>query len=341
MARKKKRSKGKKGGFKYKSRSKESWEKRAEQSGYSRRSMFKEGVTIFRPKDGDNLIRIFPPTFEDAEHYGLEIFVHYGIGPDRDSFLCPNKMLNQPCPVCEERSRAMNDDDKEYADKLNPKKRVLTYVLDRDEEEKGNQLWSMPWTLDADITTLAVDKRTGEVLDVDDPEDGYDVEFMKRGKGRNTEYAGVAIARRKSELGDEDALEAVVEMPLDETLVYFEYDDIAQVFGGSAPDREEEEEDDEDDDDEIPRRKKKKKKKAKKEKRKPNWGQVHEMDIDELEELIEEHDLDIEVDIDEDDDDELEDLRGEICEELDIEKPKKRKAKKKEKDKIRKRGRRR
>lgn len=346
---KKRRSRGKgKGGFKYKRRGKEQWESRAEQSGYSRRSMFVDGIKLFRPHEDDNLIRILPPTFDDAEHYGYEIFVHYGIGPDGDSFLCHNVMNGDPCPVCEERTRAQKDNDKEYADKLAAKKRVLTYIVDRDEEEDGLLLWSMPWTLDADVTTLAVDKRTGEVLDVDDPENGYDVEFRKTGKGRNTKYSGVAIARKSSELDNRSALKDAVERPLPECLKYYEYEEIEKIFnaGGGYDDEEEEEEEEENGKGKRDKkyekdRPKKKTKKKKGKKKGPEWKDVQDMDIDELEELVEEQELDVDCGDPDDgvDDDELQDIRDEVCDELELKKPKKRKAKKSEKEKIRKRGR--
>ena len=336
-----------KGGFKYRQRSKEKWESRAEQSGYSRRSMFVEGINLFRPNDGDNLIRILPPTFDDAEHYGYEIFVHYNVGPDGDSFLCHNIMNQDPCPICEERTRALKDNDKEYADKLVGKKRVLTYIVDRDQEDEGLQLWSMPWTLDADFTSLAIDKRTGEILDIDDPDNGYDVEFSKSGRGRNTKYGSVAIARKSSDLNDPDALEGAIELPLNECLKFYDYDDILKIFNAGGGYDEEEEEEEEDgkrkgrkyEDEDKPRKKKKRKKEAEKED--VDWKDVQDMDLEELEELVEEEELDVDCDIDEEEDDEIQDLRDEVCTEMGLKKPKKRKAKKSEKEKIRKRGRRR
>ena len=335
-----KKRKGKRG-FSYHRRSREDWEKRSEQSGFNRRSMFADSVNVFRPKEDDNLIRILPPTFEDADHYGFEIFVHYSIGPDKDSILCRNKMLGEACPVCEERSRALSDNDKEYADKLSPKKRVCVYLLDRDDEDTGLQLWSMPWTLDADVTTLAIDKRSGEVLDIDDPEDGYDIEFTKTGKGMNTKYVGVAIARKSTELDNDQVLEDAVETPLTETLIYLEYDEIDKLFNGGAGMRDD---DDDDDDDRRRSRKtsdKKKKSKKKKEPDTPTWEQVQEMDLDELEDVIDEQGLDVDSDIDDDDEDEIDELRDEVCGELDLRKPKKRKAKRSEKEKIRQRKRKR
>jgi len=354
------KGKKKKGGFKYKKRSAEDWKKRSEQSGYNRRSFVKEEVTLFRPKDGDNLIRILPPTWEDADHYGHELWVHYAIGADGDTFLDRNKMLGEPDPIEEERMQALNDNDKEYADKLSSKKRVAIYLVDRDEEDKGIQMWSMPWSMDADITTLAVDKRTGEVLDIDDPEDGYDVEFTKTGKGIKTQYGAVAIARKSSSLDNDEAMEDAIELPIPEALVYYEYEEIQKAFnaGGTAYDDDDEDEDEDDDEGERKSRSKNKGRNKKGSARKRSkeaeeeeeeeeedvavvtWEGVQEMDADELFDCIDENNLDVEDDIDEEDEDELDELKQDVCKELGLKKPKKRKAKKSEKDKVRRRRRR-
>lgn len=342
-----------KSGFKYERRSAKKWQERAEQSGYSRRSMFVDEVKLFRPKDGDNLVRILPPTFDEAEHYGFEVFVHYGIGPDNDAFLDLNKMQSSADPIVEERARALKDNDKDYADKLTSRKRVMVYIIDRDDEAAGLQLWSCPWTLDADITTLAVDKRTGEVLDIDDPEDGYDVEFTKKGTGRNTQYVGVAIARKPSPLENDAALEEAVERPLPDCLKYYEYEEIQKIFdaGGAAYDDEDDDDEDEDDDEEEKPSRSKKKDKGRRKKYDDDddeeeeadavtWDDVMAMDFEELSDLIEDEELEVEADgVDEDDEEETDELRKEVVHELGLKKPKKRKASSKERKKLRKRGR--
>jgi hypothetical protein len=166
------------------------------------------------------------------------------VGADRQSFLDLDKMKGEPDPITEEYQRAKKEGDDKYAKELDSKRRCGVFIIDRDHEKEGPQFWAMPWTIDADVNKLSVDKRTGEALNIDDPKDGYDLEFEKTGKGMNTKYEGVAIARRSSDLGDDRWLDYVVDNPIPDILVYYDYDHIAKAFGGGAAHRERDRDDD-------------------------------------------------------------------------------------------------
>ena len=226
---------GRSGGvYEYRQRDSSLAKKRSEQGGKDFDKMFSEDVTVFSVNDGPNEIRFLPPTWDEPEHYGLDIYVHYRVGPDQQTYLCLHKMKGEACPICEERAQALKDGDEDYAKELEPKKRVLTYIIDRDDEKKGIQAWAMPWTLDRDIIKVTTDKRTNEVLSIDDPENGFDVQFEKEGTKDRTKYLAPSIARRESSLGNDKALDFVVEHPLPSILVYFDYDHIADQFGGGG-----------------------------------------------------------------------------------------------------------
>jgi hypothetical protein len=237
--------------FKYTKRTKDQTKKRATQSGGTFDTLLKSNINTFSVKEGDRAIRILPPSWEDAEHYGYDIYVHYDVGPDSQSYLCAAKMKDKPCPICEERKAAEKDKDAdpEYITALKPTKRVLTWVIDRDSEEDGPLVWSMPWTVDRDIAALSIHKKSGEVLCVDDPDEGYDIEFRRDGTGRKTKYSAMQIQRSDSPLSaDEDEandwLDFISENPLPDLLNFFEYEYIQNVFAGkkSKSDDEEEEE---------------------------------------------------------------------------------------------------
>ncbi len=259
--------------FRYQPREKDAVKKRANQSGGLFDSIFKSRFATFTPKEGDYRLRVLPPTWEDAQHFGLDIYVHYGIGSDNQSYLCLDKMRGEKCPICEQRKVAERSGDPEYARSLVPTKRVLVWVVDRADEESGPQLWSMAWTIDRDLANLSIDKASGELLLIDDPEDGYDIEFVRTGKGLKTKYSGTAVARRSSPLADDpkqsDAwLAFVAENPLTEVLQYFDADHIASIAEGKGAAKDEENEDEaptrsksraqdeEEDEDEPPRRSK-------------------------------------------------------------------------------------
>lgn len=220
--------------FTYQERNKESVQKRASMGNTDFDKIVSSIVKMWAPGDGANIVRILPPTWADAKHFGVDIHVHYGIGPDRQSYLCLQKMRGEPCPICEERAIAVKDGDEEYAKELDARRRVLVYIIDRDAEKEGLQVWAMPQSIDQDLAKVSVDKRTGAVLPIDHPNDGFDVEFDKEGKGKNTKYKGLAISRNPSELGNDDWLDQAEANPLPTVLEYQDYDYIAKVFG-SAP----------------------------------------------------------------------------------------------------------
>jgi len=307
------------GGFKYQERSPDTYKKRGEQGGGDFDKYLTDSIKMFKPADGDNIIRIMPPTWEGAEHFGLDIYVHYGVGPDSQTYLCTHKMQNKPCPICDEREKASKDGDAEYADKLKPTKRVLIYLIDRNNEKDGPIVWSMPWTIDRDLCKLVVDKRSGEILPIDNPESGYDISFERKGKGDRTQYIGLAVARRDSDLGDPKWLDEIQENPLDKILQFYDYDHVASVFGGRSAKRSGKETD-------LDREQERglrevedrgnRERSARSREPELDWDAIHSMKFEEMSALIDDKRLDINPD-DSKDDDELADW---ICEDLKIEK---------------------
>lgn len=330
--------------YEYQARSADSVRERASKGANDFDKILKDGVKMWKPNDGQNRIRILPPTWEGAKHFGLDVFVHYGVGADRGSYLCLHKMLGKDDPIHEEYSKAKqeldmeNKADAKYVKDLEAKRRVLIYLIDRDHEKEGVQAWAMPWTVDRDIVKVSVDRSTGEVLPIDHPDEGYDVEFDKNGSKDRTEYVGIAIARRSSPLGKDEWLDYAMDNPLPDQLNYFDYDHIAKAFGGASSHRERDRDDDrgsrgsrdddrggrsrdrDDDrsgrgrDDDRSGRDRSSRESSRDES--PTWESVHEMTARELEDLIEQERLDIDPKEAKDD----EDLADWICEEMKLEK---------------------
>lgn len=315
--------------FNYHRRDASALKSRAEKLGGSDfDSYFREGTKLFKPNDGDNIIRILPPTWKEADHYGLDLWVHYSVGPDEQTYLCLDKMKGEPCPLCDERARAVKDKDDDYADSLKPKQRVAIAIIDRDNEKEGVQIWAMPWGIDKDLLSRAQDKRTGEVLYLDDPENGYDVEFTREGKGLKTKYVGIALARRESPIGDDRWLQEMIEEPLPDRLCYFSYDHIQQVFGGGSSgggksrDRDtthssDRKQTDKQDDELREVEQRGSRREVRTSEPELSWESVHGMTFEELVSIIEDKRLDKIDPKESKDDDELADW---ICEDLDIKK---------------------
>lgn len=239
----------KKSGFVYHRPSADDVKKRATSRGGNRDSFVIDAIQMFTPGDKLNKVRYLPQTWSDEPvHYGMDIYVHYGIGPDNSAYLCPYKMKGEPCPICEAKKQAYNEGDEETAKQLEPTYRVLSFMINRAKESEGPKLWAAPWTVDSNICAVSVDEDTNEVIYIDDPKTGYDAFFTRDGTGRNTKYSGEKIARKPSPLhADPDLLEKwlqfVVDHPIPECLVYHDYDYIAKAFaGGLTPSKKEKDE---------------------------------------------------------------------------------------------------
>lgn len=204
-------------------------------------SIFKEGIKLFKPREGKNKIRILPPSWESPNHYGYEIFVNYGIGVDEQQYLSLSAMKNEPDPLAEARKQAEKQGNKALADSLRPTKRVLFYVIDRMAEDEGVQLWAAPWTVDKSFASLAIDEETGAVTMVDHPEEGYDISFHKEGTGLATKYPAerMRIGREPCAINEDQELmdewlSQVTETPIPDILNFYDYEHIASAFDGQV-----------------------------------------------------------------------------------------------------------
>lgn len=243
-------------GFRYQKRDKETLKERANMKGGNYDTYIKPKFKQWKPKDGKNLIRILPPTWDDARHYGLDIFVNFNIGPDNQSYLSLSKHDRGADPLAEARREAQADGDKEFAKKLNPSQRILYWIIDRMDEDEGPLLWAAPFTFDKSLSNLCIDEDTKDVIFIDDPVTGRDVRFYKEGTGLTTKYDPSKMkVLKESNLAEDEGLEQewldfIQENPLPEVLNFYDYDHIKASFGGQAG-RED------DDEDEKPARKRK------------------------------------------------------------------------------------
>lgn len=227
--------------FQYKPRSQESYVARANfKDSESFDRMFDRDITMFKPHAGDNTIRILPPTWNNADHHGYDLYVHYGIGPDRSSYLSLWKHHGQPDPIDEACAQASRDGKDELERELRWTRRVAMWVIDRAEEDKGPQLWLSPAkSVDGEINMQSIDKQAGSTLPIDSPDEGYDVFFRKTGEKLTTKYEGVSVARRSTPLHVDPVvrerwLEYVSNNPIPSMLKFYSYERIQAVFRGEA-----------------------------------------------------------------------------------------------------------
>ena len=227
-------------GFVYKPRSTQQVKERANRKGMMYDSIFKPGTDEFRPRPGDNAIRYLPPTWDDSDHYGYTAFVHNNVGPDNSTYLCPRKMLGKPCPICEAAKEAKDAGEADEAKALGTSERVVSYVLDRDGDDPEKPLiYNQSWTQDRDVSALCVNERTGEVLMIDHPDNGFDVTFKRQGTGLKTKYYGWAIDRSESPIHEkqkvqDEILEYVRDNPIPDQFNFYDYDYLKGVLSGKV-----------------------------------------------------------------------------------------------------------
>ncbi len=236
-------------GFKYQKRTKDTLKERANMKGGNYDSYIKPKFKQWKPKEGKNVIRILPPTWDDARHYGLDIFVNYSIGADNQAYLSLGKHGKGADPIEEARREAQKEGEKKLADKLRPSQRILYWIIDRMDEDEGPLLWAAPFTFDKALSNLCIDEDTKDVIFIDDPAKGRDVRFYREGTALNTTYdaSKMKVLKDSNIHEDEDIegewLDFINENPLPEVLNFYEYDHIKAVFDGqAAPDDDEDDE---------------------------------------------------------------------------------------------------
>ncbi len=243
--------------FIYRARDEKKWRARAEQTGGMYDTPYKNGFDTWRPKGGDNTIRILPPTWDDFEHFGYDMWVHSYVGANNGTYLCPSKMKGKPCPICDFAKEAEDAGEEEETRRLRVQHRVLCWIIDRNEDKPIPRLFSMSWSQDRDIANLCQNTRTGKVLEIDHDEVGFDLTIKRSGEGLKTRYVMI-VDRDPTRIDDnpktmDRILEHIQENPLPSVLAYKDAEYLRKVCEGTA----EEKDKDLDEEEEAPRKTKK------------------------------------------------------------------------------------
>ena len=170
--------------------------------------LLKKKYEQYKGHDGENITRLLPAMWKEAMFPWLEAWIHYQVGPNNSMFFCLAKMTNKPCPICDEIVKMKEQGvAKEIIGQIAASHRAIAWVIDRKEESKGPQLWTMPYSQVAQvIITVSFSRKTGEPVMVDDPENGWDILYTKTGKQKNTKYTGVRKDEEKSPLHSDEAV---------------------------------------------------------------------------------------------------------------------------------------
>ena len=247
--------------YKYHEQSRESIQEAQRQSDSKYDRYLEVSVPFFKPKAGENCIRLVPwlndndKNFKEyKERWGdkwyITVTLHWQVGPNNCTYLCLDKMKKEPCPICEVWR-------KEGIDRIAPVDRALAWMVDRNNERTGLQLWAMPLSVSRDISIVSEKKSKGSagaLLQIADWNKGYDIFFDKEGEGKDrTQYKRVQADGESSYLSDSEEtqnkwLDMAFEKCLPDLLKTYEAEYLEKVLMGQK------DEDPDDRRDERPRR---------------------------------------------------------------------------------------
>jgi len=174
----------------------------------------KANAKFWKCKEDDHELYIVPyivgsqhPTLKEGEiSFFLDIFVHYKVGANEDSYICVNKTFRKnTCPICKRQNDLRNSVtpvDEKVIKGLNPSHRTLYNVVCLDssqEEAKGIQVWEVSQFLFTQpLEELAHKKRGGGDVPYADFEKGKIISFRRKGPGQfNTEYTAFEFRDRE------------------------------------------------------------------------------------------------------------------------------------------------
>jgi hypothetical protein len=246
--------------FKYKPPKAEAVKRRSEQTGGRFDSVFKSGFDTYKPAVGDNCIRFLPPTWDDPEDYSFEIWVHSYCGPDNSTYLCPRKMDGGECAICEASRESKEAGEDDEAKNLAVKQQYVAWIIDRKGDQDTPLLYQISWTIDKDLAALRLNKHGG-ILDIANPDVGYDVSFKRVGQGLKTRYSAWSIDREETPIMDDEGeqdkiLEFIQDNPIPDVLNQFDNEYLEKVMSGTSAEKDEDD-DNGDEEDEKPVRSKK------------------------------------------------------------------------------------
>ena len=113
----------------------------------------------FEWKEGPNKIRLLPACGARTVPHA-EIKIAYNVGPNKRSVVPPTQFGIKPDPLAERIAALHGAGDpasKEEADKMNPKNRVLYWVIDRNDEASGPELLNINHNVFRDILAIFSD----------------------------------------------------------------------------------------------------------------------------------------------------------------------------------------
>ena len=156
----------------------------------------------FDIKDGENNIRILPPSLEyladNIDYISVEYLMHFNIGIEgnKTAEICPKTFSKAArCPICEAVAKLYKlntAEDKVLASQIRAKKRHLFNIIDMNDKEKGIQILEVGPKIYEYLVVFITNPKWGDLLDLDK---GRDITIFKtNAKESATGYADYSVS---------------------------------------------------------------------------------------------------------------------------------------------------
>ena len=143
-------------------------------------------------------IRLFGYPYNEKEEPFIELWVHYNVG---FSFLCPAKMKNTKCPVCDVSNQFLKKAKADYENgkqdwkvgkDLSAKQRFVAAMVDRSDPELTPKFWEFNEKIYLELLQKLVDRDYKSYLD---PLKGFDMTVTSQKLAKQT-YASTSFQFR-------------------------------------------------------------------------------------------------------------------------------------------------
>ncbi len=188
---------------------------------------------LWKVMDKSHKVRLLPVHPDDnINFYGMTVHIHTNVGVNGDQYLCPKRMLNKPCPICEQQA-SLWDTEPDMAKDLYPQSRYLVWMVDLSVEpnKQRTQVWSCPRTAMDDILGVSYKKATDEIVNLANLEEGYTLYFDREKTPGTTfsKYKNFQLDDKTSPVKEEwvDGIKSFSEI-----IEYASYDEIKNAFLG-------------------------------------------------------------------------------------------------------------
>jgi len=171
-------------------------------------------------------------------HFERTFWVHRGIGPDNNTYVCPRETSRGklPCPICEHLQKLREDPDanEELIVALRPKRRQLFNVIDTNNRKDGVQIWDISWKLFGELLleSLEDEEYAEERKDWCEFEGGKTLRLALKEKklsGRSFyDVSRIDFVERVKDYDPDDMLKKV--HCLDDVVKVMPYDELKKVF---------------------------------------------------------------------------------------------------------------